>query len=632
MLPGTSFFSLKMSRLTSRWFDARWGLGLSIALILAAAMLLSHPYTGVRHDGTLYAGEALARLLPGEFHDDLYFLYGSQGQFTLLPALYATLIEGFGLGSGTIVGMLAAFALYLAATSYLVSWFAPKPLRLVCILAVVLGWTIYGGNRIFAYSEAFLTARSFSEPAVLFGLGALLRGRRLLAGALLFIALIVHPLIGAGGVLAAWIMLVRADRRWIALAIVGAVALAVLGAIGKGPFYDVFARYDDRWLALVHEANGHAFVARWSVLDYGVVLFDLGVLWFVARVVDGGRLRGLVVAVVLAGLGATLVSLVAVDLLGNPFFGKLQIWRALWIMQWTAMATLPLALVALWQRGEHGRVSALLLATGWMAPFTVVPGLLAILAVAIESLRDRIAITRTTTRIVGVAAVIAGASIAIQYEARVFKLGALLDQPLSPMLGQAFAMNILLFGAALLALRALPKLGWAAPFFALLVFVGSLMVWDQRGVWTRKLESYPLGTHIWPGLIEPDAKVYWYRDLIAPWVLLGHGNYYTQQQGSGAVFSRDMVVELDKRRKVSALLDFQEQICRIMNNLNEKATSCEPDAAAVRTVCTEGGIDYIVLQSTLDGAAPLASFSTGVVENGYEKKFYLYRCSALLHG
>ena len=607
-------------------------MGLSIALVLAAAMLLSHPFTGVRHDGTLYAGEALARLLPGEFHDDLYFLYGSQGRFTLLPALYAKLIEAFGLGAGTIVGMLAGFSLYLAATSYLVAWLAPERLRLVCILAVVLGWTIYGGNRIFGYSESFLTARSFSEPAVLAGLGALMRGRRILAGLLFVVALVVHPLIGAGGVLVAWVVLVREDRRWIALAVVGAIMLAVLGAIGAGPFADVFARYDEQWLALVQDANGHAFVSRWFTFDYGIVLFNLAVLWFVARLVDGGRLRGFVIAVVVAGVGATLMSLVAVDLLHNPFFGKLQIWRALWVLQWTAMATLPLALVALWQRGEHGRVAALLLAIGWMAPFTVTPGLLAVLAVVVELLRKRIAITRTTTRIVVVVAAIAGASIAIQYEARIVKLGILLGEPLVNMLGQAFAMNILLLGAALLVLRFLPRLGFAAPIFALLVFAGSLALWDQRGVWTRKLESYPVGAQIWPGLIEPDAKVYWYRDLIAPWVLLGHGNYYTQQQGSGAVFSREMVVELDKRRKVSALLDFQEQICRMMNNLNEKATSCEPDAEAVRTVCSEGGIDYVVLQSQLEGAAPLANFSTGVVENGYEKKFYLYRCSALQRG
>ena len=193
-------------------------------------------------------------------------------------------------------------------------------------------------------------------------------------------------------------------------------------------------------------------------------------------------------------------------------------------------------------------------------------------------------------------------------------------------------MNLLLGIVAIPIWKFSKRLGWGAFAIAGLMVVSAITVWDQRAPWTRTLESYPVGTHIWPGLIEPDAKVYWYRDLIAPWVLLGHGNYYTQQQGSGAVFSRDLVVELDKRRKVTGILDFQEQICRIMNNLNEKATSCEPDVAAVRTVCTEGGIDYVVLQSTLEGAAPLASFSTGVVENGYEKKFYLYRCSALQHG
>ena len=146
-----------------------------------------------------------------------------------------------------------------------------------------------------------------------------------------------------------------------------------------------------------------------------------------------------------------------------------------------------------------------------------------------------------------------------------------------------------------------------------------------RGRWSRT----PIGERIWPGLIEDNAKVYWYRDLMAPWILLGHGNYYTAQQGSGAVFSRDMVIELDQRRKLTAMLDFQEQVCRLMNGLNEKQNACEPRREAVQEVCDEAKLDYVVLQSTLDGAKPLADFSTGVVENGYEKKFFLYRCSAL---
>ncbi len=93
-----------------------------------------------------------------------------------------------------------------------------------------------------------------------------------------------------------------------------------------------------------------------------------------------------------------------------------------------------------------------------------------------------------------------------------------------------------------------------------------------------------------------------------------------------------MVLELDKRRKLTSLLDFQEQVCRMMNGLNERQGACEPDVSALQSLCTDGAIDYVVLQSTLEGAVPIANFSTGVVENGYEKKFFLYRCSALKSG
>jgi hypothetical protein len=606
--------------------------GLCLVLMLAAALVISHPFTGVRHDGTLYAGEALARILPGEFHDDVYFLYGSQGRFTLLPALYAQLIATFGLGVGTIVGMLGALVLYLAASAYLVAWFAPQRLRALCVLSVILGWTIYGGNRVFAYSEPFLTARSFAEPAVLLGLGLLVRGRWLLAGLALLASFAIHPLIATGGILVAWIFLLQQDRRWLIPAALGALAFVALGVVGAGPFSDLFARYDDQWLALVQEANPQAFMLRWSSLDYGIIVFDAAILWFAAHLTDARGLRRLILAAAIAGLGALAVSAACVDLLLNPFFGKLQLWRAEWVMQWLAMASLPLILKSLWEKGPHARVAACFLAVGWMAPFSVAPGLLGIMAIAIYCLRARFTVSSTTTRLVLGVTLIVAVAIVGQHEVRVFKLGALLDQPIRAIIGQALATSIVLMVIALLFMRAMPRLGWFASVIALVAFAGSLGLWDQRAPWTRRLESYAPGTHIWPGLIEPNAKVYWYRDLIAPWVLLGHANYYTQQQGSGAVFSRDMIIEIDRRRKLTAMLDFQEQICRMMNNLSEKQNRCEPDAAVVRTICTEGGIDYVVLQSTLEGTKPLADYSTGVVENGYEKKFFLYRCSALGQG
>lgn len=605
----------------------------TIALTLAAAFIFVHPYTGVRHDGSLYLGDALARLFPGTLTDDLYFSYGSQGRFTLLPAYYAALVSAFGIGGGTKLGLLVAFSMYLAAAWFLVAQLLPRTLRPYGVLAVVTGWALYGGIRVFGYAEPFLTARNYAEPLVLVALGLLVRDRLFLAALAFVAALAVHPLIGLAGAIVGWTFLVLQDRRWWWAAGAALVVLVAAGIVARGPFADVFAIYDADWFALVREANVQAFVSSWTRNDYGIVLFDAVVLVFATRLASEARTRRFASAAVLAGVGTTLASLLLVDVVGNPFFGKLQIWRAEWIMQWTAMALFPLVLAGQWRRPEaHGRLVACFLWIAWMAPFSIAPAPLALMALAVDAMRRRFVVTPSTVRLVVALAALIAAVILVQYEIRVVTFGAMLDQPWPLIAGQFLAMNLLVGGVAFALIRFGPRLGIAAPSIALVLLVVALALWDQRGAWPRKLESFPPGTQIWPGLIEPDAKVYWYRDLIAPWILLGHGNYYTHQQASGAVFSRDMVVELGRRAKLTAMLDFQEQICRMMNNLNEKPTSCEPDASAVADVCKDGGIDYIVLQSTLEGRAPLANFSTGVVENGYEKRFYLYRCSSLKQG
>ena len=602
---------------------------LTLVLLVAAAFLLSHPYTGVRHDGTLYAGEALARLLPGGFRDDIYFEYGSQGRFTLLPALYAALIERFGIGGGTMVGLLSAFAAYLAAATYVIAAIAPRRLRVACLLSIALGWTLYGGTRVFGYSEPFFTARSFAEPVVLLGVGLLLRGHVVVALIALSLALAIHPLIAVAGLLVAWLFLLQEDRRWAILAVLAAVALCGLGFFRLGPFADVFERYDIEWLALVREANPQAFVFLWSLLDYGVIAFDVVALGFAIRLAVETRTRRMFVAAVIAGVGATLVSALLVDVAHNPFFGKLQVWRAEWIMQWLAMASLPVTMIHLWKRDACGRVISCLLAMGWMAPFSYAPALLGAICILLESFRSRIEISVPTVRMILGVTIVTGISIVAQSELRSFSLGLMLEQGVRQIASQALGTSIVVLALCIAVLRGMPAFGRASLLVALIMFAGAAFLWDQRGPWTRTLEAYVPGQPLWPGLIEPTAKVYWYRNLIAPWILLGHGNYYTAQQGSGSVFSRDMTIELERRSKLTGALDLQEQICRLMNNLNGKQSACEPDVLAVHTLCVEGGVDYVVLQSRLEGASPLASVSTGVVEQGYEKRFFLYRCSAL---
>ena len=597
--------------------------------MVAALFLLAHSYTGVRHDGTLYAGEALARLAPGDLNADLYFLYGSQGRFTVLPLLYARLIDWFGFGTGSMVGLLFAGALYLAASAYLVAALVPRHWRTVSLLAVVLGWSIYGGTRTFSYAEPFLTARSYAEPAVLLGLGLLLRGRFIGALLALVAALLVHPLIAVGGFLVAWLYLVQRDRRWSLLLPLGACALAALGWMQVGPFADLFSRYDDDWLTRLRELNPQAFVAGWSPLDFGILVYNvclLGLAWHRTTSID---LRRFLLAAAIAGLGATLVSAVTVDLALNPFFGKLQIWRAEWVMQWVAVVSLPFLAKQLWDLDRHGRIAAALLVIGWLAPYSVAPAWLGLFAVVVVVLRGRFTVSTSLVRIVvGLTALIA-LILFVKVEMRAVSLGMTMGLTGPRMYAQMLTSPILLASLGLAFLYWHARRTALTAMVAVLGLVGAFTLWDQRADWTKTLEAHRVGDFIWTDQIEPRAKVFWYGDLFAPWILLGHGNYYTSQQGSGAVFSREMVMELGRRNEATSALQFQEQLCRMVNNLNEKQSSCEPDTVAVRSICESAGIDYMVLQSRLEGIVPLKELTTHVVENGYEKRFFLYRCSAL---
>lgn len=62
------------------------------ALLGLAMLLLVRRYWGIDHDATLYLGQALAQRWPGNFANDLFFLHGSQGRYTLFPWLTGWLV------------------------------------------------------------------------------------------------------------------------------------------------------------------------------------------------------------------------------------------------------------------------------------------------------------------------------------------------------------------------------------------------------------------------------------------------------------------------------------------------------------------------------------------------------------
>src|SRR4051812_752601 len=72
-------------------------------LALAAFVFVAvRPNTGVRHDAILYAAQALYRLHPDIFAQDLFFKFGSQENFTVFGRVFAFLITQLGFTSATL--------------------------------------------------------------------------------------------------------------------------------------------------------------------------------------------------------------------------------------------------------------------------------------------------------------------------------------------------------------------------------------------------------------------------------------------------------------------------------------------------------------------------------------------------
>src|SRR5258708_1446480 len=87
-------------------------IGRTAALLCSVALLwlATRPYFGTVFDARFYMLEALNNLDPSRFAQDLYFKFGSQGNFSVFTKLYQPLLLAFGVGTTalvlTIVGQL----------------------------------------------------------------------------------------------------------------------------------------------------------------------------------------------------------------------------------------------------------------------------------------------------------------------------------------------------------------------------------------------------------------------------------------------------------------------------------------------------------------------------------------------
>lgn len=610
------------------------------AIATLGLWLVTRPYRGVRHDGILYLGQVLDRLMPQRFHDDLFFAFGSQDRYSLFSPLVAPLIARFGVGTTETVLLALCHLAFMAGCWLLTASWPSRTLRWAALMCVAVLPHTYGGLGAFGFSEPFLTARSIAEPFALLALWQLLAGRVVPGLLLAAVGVAFHPLILLPVLVIGWIHLLLGDRRW---AWAGLLALvpAVLGAAGIAPFDALWRTFDAEWWQALKDGNANAFVTSNTVLDWVPLGFDVVVALTFLGLAPPPPIARLVKATLAATVLLSVLWGVGADVFHDVLVTQLQLWRVYWPLHLLALLAMPWVLVAFAARGPVGRwcAAALLLAgiaamsnwaTGWLCLAWAVAALAAdrwqakvsrtvLLLAAAGSLAGILAITWRVGRVT-MQAVSSSPD-------RFAGAGPLLVALGLPAVGLTLGFAILRASQGSRAARG------AAAFVAVVLSIYGATQWDQRSAWQRRLEAGLEAGPVFDAAIPAGATLWWTGvDLLEPWMLGQRGLYYNPAQSAGLLFNRGTALAFAQRGAPFKDMQLQHELCVTVDVLtNAPGTggggSCVPTLPILSEVChASPHPDYLVLDGTL-ALPPVAEWRYRSPDGRESHQLDVYRCA-----
>jgi hypothetical protein len=622
----------------------------AMLMMIGALWIATRPYFGVIHDARFYMVEALHRLEPARFADDLYFRFGSQDQFTIFSKLYAPLVDWLGVADGAIVMTVAGQALFVAGLLA----FAHTALRSARMpwLAVAGAIALPGLFLIFVrYGEPFATPRLFAEGLSLLAIALLLRKQIVAALVLLVFSAAIHPLETLPALALALLYLALALPLWWPIILGGAVAAIGLALLGVQPFANFSVFYDPQWLAVVAVRNSQSFVTGWSVVDDIRVpgIAALGVIAWALAEPGERRLLGAVLIVAAGGIAWTFVG---ADLLHNVFATEIQVWRVLWPLAFVAnLFALP-SFLRLWARREQfGRAAesfalalGLTFLTHFVPPMAVVAAPLMMLTALAILCQIR---TRHSTILgsilcllaIGLALLVA---LLILYEVAINGFFRLWPEELRPGLySLAVALAALTLLAAALRDSETRRYVFFAAAAALLAF--AVFGWDARTPWTRFAESAETPPPALAKLLPANASIYWEGGLEVAWFRLQRSEYFSCDQGTGAQLFRHTALTYQYRvESFSPLqtLDFGDTAQCLSTAQQSRTVRIRSEVA---TLCArEPTLDTLVLARPIEGLTghewmPPVPLRQIRVENGRRTvydfdRFFVYSCAGLRGG
>ncbi len=326
-------------------------------LFLLVLNALAQPYGGMTHDARLYAMQVQNRSQHNAYQDDLFFLHGSQDQFSLFSPALAPLASWLGIHWAFFLVYLLGNSLLLFALLRFVRALVPDPLTSTLALFYLVTVPIpYGRIDSFCVLEPYLTPRLLADALILLGLEQLLRGRYLAALPLLLAGCLLHPLMAIGAVLVlatCAVLRFLGPRGFLWLAIPTGMAVAtVLACPQLG--YRLLGRIDGAWGETVYSLSPYLYLQQWTAEDWvdsvlALLIVSAAAVLLSRREDSQGRFLGALALVAIGGLAVNVVGCV----LGYQRIVAGQPYRVLWLAR---LIQVPLTLqLAAWLWNGEGR-------------------------------------------------------------------------------------------------------------------------------------------------------------------------------------------------------------------------------------------------------------------------------------
>ena len=606
------------------------------ALVLSC-FILARPYLGINNDAIQYTAQALARLNPEIYRNDIYFRWGSQDQYTVFSPLFAFMVGHLGIGAAHLAVVIASLVAFLAASFALVRTLLPEGLRAFAMVLIALSAGHYGPLRMFRMAEAFVSPRPIAEAGTLLALLLLYRGRRFAALALLGACGLLHPLVGIAGMLYWWIYMALdgGDRR-VLLALVLLPCVAALA--GMQPFAQLFTFFDAEWFERIYQWHRQLFISQWNAQDWSRVAFDLAALCMAVRLCSG-KLRTVFQAAVLTALVAVGLTFLAGDVLHDTLMTNVQPWRALWLVHWFALGAASLVASRLWPEGDAGRLVAGLLLFAFATRGLQTSLGASLLAVAVFAGRANLVVAPRMVNVlvaglcVGALASWISADHAL-FASPLFPVG-LAEVPMLRVLSRPFPILVAAAAFYWFTLRRDAIRTAVLASAALLVF--AICAWDQRPAFARYVDSSTPGQHPFSRIVAPGEQIWWYGEsldgggsVLMSWILMERASFQSYFQHVGQHFNRETTMELHRRDELVLPFTFQDSLCSLMQSMNPGEAKCQADFEAVQQLCRDAPeLDYLSVETDYPGKW-IASWRPPVPMGGRSPRFYLYACKSLV--